>query len=81
MLFFGPGDYSHAIGAPGDLNDPRVREARRRVADAARRHGKFAGTVGSRQNWDELKALGYRFINVGSDVVGLAAHFRAIQPG
>ena len=81
MLFFGPGDFSHALGVPGELNHPRVQEARRRVADAARRHGKFAGTVGSRQNWDELKSLGYRFINVGSDVVGLAAYFRAILPG
>jgi 4-hydroxy-2-oxoheptanedioate aldolase len=46
MLFFGPGDYSHALGIPGNFDDPRIAEARQRVAEAATRHGKFAGTVG-----------------------------------
>ncbi|MEX0741535.1 MAG: aldolase/citrate lyase family protein, partial [Phycisphaeraceae bacterium] len=40
MLFFGPGDYSQGLGVPGKLNDPRVDEARRAIAQAAQRHGK-----------------------------------------
>lgn len=71
MLFFGPGDFSQGIGAPGQWSHPRLIEARRRVAEVARAHGKFAGTVGSAANFDELRALGYQFISVGADVVGL----------
>ena len=78
MLFFGPGDFSQGIGAPGEWDDPRLLDARRRVAEAARRHGKFAGTVGSTANMDELVALGYRFISLGADVVGLSNYCRGI---
>jgi 4-hydroxy-2-oxoheptanedioate aldolase len=79
MLFFGPGDFSQAIGVPGKLDHPRVLEARQRVAEAAVRAGKFAGTVGSPANRDELIALGYRFINLGSDVNGLGAYFAQLR--
>jgi 4-hydroxy-2-oxoheptanedioate aldolase len=68
MLFFGPGDFSHAIGVPGQFDDPRVLNARRRVAEVCAAHGKFAGTVGGPHNVAELLALGYQFINMGSDV-------------
>jgi 4-hydroxy-2-oxoheptanedioate aldolase len=74
MIFFGPGDFSHAIGAPGQWDDPRIGEARKRVADACRAHGKFAGTVGSLANLEELVALGYQFVNVGADVVSLLTY-------
>ncbi|MFA6665790.1 MAG: aldolase/citrate lyase family protein [Armatimonadota bacterium] len=88
MLFFGPGDFSHGIGVPGELNHPQVVEARRRMADAATRHGKFAGTVGSPGNLDDLMAEGFRFINAGSDVRGLRVYcddivgkFKSIEAG
>jgi 4-hydroxy-2-oxoheptanedioate aldolase len=74
MLFFGPGDFSHGIGAPGEFDDPRVREARRRVAEVCKAHGKFAGTVGSPQTAPELMDMGYRFLNLGADVRALALH-------
>jgi 4-hydroxy-2-oxoheptanedioate aldolase len=79
MLFFGPGDFSQGIGAPGVWNDPRLLDARRRVAEAAVRHGKFAGTVGSTANMDELIALGYRFINLGADVIALSQYCKGIM--
>ena len=79
MLFFGPGDFSHGIGAPGVWDHPRLLEARRRVADAARAHGKFAGTVASSANLDELNALGYRFLSMGSDVVGLSQYCKSVM--
>jgi 4-hydroxy-2-oxoheptanedioate aldolase len=79
MLFFGPGDFSHGIGAPGVWNHPRLLDARRRVAESARAHGKFAGTVGSPANMDELVALGYRFLNLGADVVALSQHCQSIM--
>lgn len=78
MLFFGPGDFSHAIGRVGDLAAPEVVDARRKVAEAARRHGKFAGTVGSPQNLAQLVDLGYQFVNLGADVTCLAAGFQAM---
>ncbi|MBA4386472.1 MAG: aldolase [Verrucomicrobia bacterium] len=78
MLFFGPGDFSHAIGAPGAWNHPRLLDASRRVAEAAVAHGKFAGTVGSAANLDELIAMGYRFVSVGADVAGLSQYCKGI---
>jgi 4-hydroxy-2-oxoheptanedioate aldolase len=74
MLFFGPGDFSHGIGAPGQFNHPKLLEARRRVVEAALTHGKFAGTVASPANLAELQDMGYRFLNLGADVVGLSQY-------
>ena len=78
ILFFGPGDFSQGIGAPGDFSHPRLIEARERVAEAAIRHGKFAGTVGSPANLGSLIEMGYRFVSVGADVVGLGGYFSGI---
>ena len=80
MLFFGPGDFSHGIGAPGVWDDPRIVDARRRVAEAALAHGKFAGTVVSGDP-DELIGLGYRFLSIGADVVGLAKYCQSLIAG
>lgn len=78
ILFFGPGDYSHSIGHSGEFNHPDVIKGFERVAEAARKHGKFAGTVGSMAVAEERIAMGYQFLNVGADVVGLSSYFRSI---
>jgi 4-hydroxy-2-oxoheptanedioate aldolase len=78
MIFFGPGDFSQSIGAPGRMDHPLIAETRRRIAELAVKHGKYAGTVGSTGNAEELIAMGYRFISVGADVVGLTQYFRGI---
>jgi len=78
MLFFGPGDFSHSIGDPGNFANPQVLEARKRVADTARKYGKFAGTVGSLANVKELIEMGYNFINIGADVIFLAEGYKKI---
>jgi 4-hydroxy-2-oxoheptanedioate aldolase len=78
MLFFGPGDFSHSIGAPGQWNHPQLLEARRRVAEAARAHNKWAGTVATLENADEWVEMGYRFLNLGGDVVALSHHCRDV---
>ncbi len=72
ILFFGPGDFSHGIGAPGDWDDPRISEARELVARTARKYGKHAATTCSIDNLKEYVNMGYNFLNVGADVVGLA---------
>ena len=74
ILFFGPGDFSQGIGAIGQWDHPEIAKARKLVADTARRHGKFAGTVGSPANIDELRSMGYQFVSIGADVVGLGQY-------
>ena len=46
-------------------------ETRRRVAEVANKYGKFAATVGSPDNLQELIDMGYHFVSVGADVVGV----------
>jgi len=71
MLFFGPGDFSQGIGAPGQWDHPLLVETRKRVAEVAGKYGKFAATVGSKANLEELLAMGYHFVSIGADVVAL----------
>ena len=78
IVFFGPGDFSQSIGKPGECNAPEVAAARKRVAAAALRHGKFAGTVGSPSRVRELQQEGFRFINLGADVLGLGSYCREL---
>lgn len=79
MLFFGPADFAHSLGTLCDLSDPRVEEARKKVAETARRHGKLAGTVGSIANLKTLYDMGYRFVNIGADVVGLGQYYQNLS--
>ncbi len=78
MLFFGPGDYSHAIGHPGDMSHPEVKAGFIKVAEAAKKYGKFAGTVGGVANAAERVAMGYQFLNIGADVIALDFYFKDI---
>lgn len=73
-LFFGPGDFSQGIGAPGDWNNPRLLEARKLVAQIARKHGKIAATSGGIDSLDSFLEMGYNLVNVGADVVGLSSY-------
>lgn len=76
MLFFGPGDFSQGIGAPGQWDHPKLIETRRLVAKMANKYGKYAATVGSTDNLHELTNMGYKFVSVGADVVGLSTYCR-----
>ncbi|MDD3840539.1 MAG: aldolase/citrate lyase family protein [Clostridia bacterium] len=78
MIFFGPGDFSQGIGTPGQWDNPKIDETRRRVAEVAIKNGKFAGTVGGPGNLKQLTEMGYRFISVGADVVGLSEYCKNI---
>jgi 4-hydroxy-2-oxoheptanedioate aldolase len=75
IVFFGPGDFSQGIGAPGEWDHPKISETRQRIAELSIKHGKFAGTVGSLGNLDQLVEMGYRFISMGADVVGLSEYY------
>ncbi|WP_135552268.1 HpcH/HpaI aldolase family protein [Paenibacillus cymbidii] len=74
-VFFGPGDFSQGIGAPGEWNHPLIVETRKRIADLAIKHGKIAATVGGVGNLEELVGMGYRFISIGADVIGLNDYY------
>lgn len=78
MLLFGPCDFSHGLGVPGQMDHPKVVEARRRVVEAARSHGKFAGTVGSVDTYRALVEMGFQFINIAADVTSLGQSFQGI---
>lgn len=75
-LLFGPGDFSHRLGLPGQIAAPPVVAARQRVAAAARAHGKFLMAAGLYAPFDEMVAEGHRWFNVGADVVGLGSYFQ-----
>lgn len=78
MLFFGPGDFSQGIGAPGQWDHPLLIETRKRVAAVANKYGKYAATVGSIANLQDLLDMGYHFVSVGADVVGLKNYCQEI---
>lgn len=75
MIFFGPADFAQGIGDPTGSN-PEVDRVRRLVAKAARKYGKFAGTVGGAANFDSLVEMGYTFISTGADVVALWKYYK-----
>jgi len=76
MLCFGPGDYSHLIGKPGEVSAPEVVEARQQVARVARQNGKFVMIAGMLAPRDVLEAEGHGFFNLGADVVGLSNYMK-----
>jgi 4-hydroxy-2-oxoheptanedioate aldolase len=72
MLLFGPGDFSHRLGKPGEVNAPEVVAARKRVAAAAKKHGKFCMSAGLYAPLADLVAEGHGLFSVGADVVAIA---------
>ena len=52
---------------------------RKRIAKVCVANGKFAGTVGGLGNLPELLDMGYRFISIGADVVGLLQYFKQME--
>ena len=78
MIFFGPGDFSQAIGDPGNFSNPELVRVQRLVVETAHKHGKFAGTV----SVPSLKAcydMGYDFVNCGADVLAIGANCDSIK--
>jgi 4-hydroxy-2-oxoheptanedioate aldolase len=78
IIFFGPADFSHGIGVPGQWNDPRIADTRRRIARVCRDKGKIAGTVGSPHDLQDLVNMGYGFIAMGADVIGMSEYCKRL---
>lgn len=73
-LFFGPGDYSLALGIAGQLQHPDIKAVRQRIAEIARKNGKIAATVCGRDQIRDYADMGYNLLSVGADVVALAQY-------
>ena len=68
-LFFGPGDFSVAVGVPGQIDHERVRAGMAQVAAAAKAAGKWWGTVAVGPDmFARVHALGARLICPGGDI-------------
>ena len=78
MIFFGPGDFSHAIGHPAEFDHPEIRRVRKLVVDTAHKYGKFAGTVTGMSTMKEYYDMGYDFLNCSADVVAINADCNAV---
>ncbi len=75
-FLFGPGDFSHRIGKPGMVNDPVVVAARKRVAAAARKNGKFAMSAGLFAPFNDLVSEGHSVFGIGADVVAVSSYVK-----
>ena len=78
MIFFGPGDFSHAIGHPAEFNHPEITRVRKLIVETAHKYGKFAGTV-SVPSLEQCYAEGYDFVNGGSDVRAVGVNCDSIM--
>ena len=76
MLFFGANDFSHALGRPGQMDDPCINDIRRRIGEAIQVNNKFGFASARPDNIPELIKMGYRFLSVGADVLGLSSYFK-----
>lgn len=75
-LLFGPGDFSHLIGKVAQVKDPEVVAARKRVAAAARKHGKHVVVAGLLDSRAALEAEGASIFTLGADVIGIGEYFK-----
>ncbi len=75
MLLFGAGDFSHRIGKLGQVNDPQVVAARKRVAAAALANGKYVAVASLYGQKEEIIAEGTSIFTLGADVLGLGDFF------
>lgn len=70
MLFVGPGDLSLALGIPFEFDHPKIVDAYQRVADAAKRAGKWWGTVSISPEMVKRNVdMGAQLFNLGGDQV------------
>ena len=68
VIWLGHFDLTNFLGIPGNFSHPAYREAVKRIADAARRHGKAAGYMAADTALGrEYLGHGYRMIATGTD--------------
>lgn len=78
VLFLGPGDMSIRLNCTPGVNDPVMLEAQKKIAAAARQHGKAWGRpVGTAADVKTIVNLGAQFIVHGSEFGALHSHLHA----
>jgi 4-hydroxy-2-oxoheptanedioate aldolase len=66
-VFLGPGDMSLRLGCSPSVSDPRMMDAQKRIAAAARAHGKAWGRpVGSAEDAKVIVGMGAQIVALGS---------------
>ncbi len=79
-LLFGPADFSILSGVPGQFDHPKVKDAIRRIGEAARASGKHWGQpTGSVEQTKQLMDMGARFFCHGADIVHVLFALQRIQ--
>ena len=78
VVFFGPGDFTHAIGHVGEINHPKVVETKRRIVEGCRKNGKWAGIPTTVDTVQQTIDEGFQFLAIAADVAGLGLYFRDI---
>jgi 4-hydroxy-2-oxoheptanedioate aldolase len=80
ILLLGPGDFSILSGIPGRMDDPRILDAKRKIAAAASRAGKDWGCpAGSVQQAEELLEMGARLICYQADIIMIKSGLEQVQ--
>jgi 4-hydroxy-2-oxoheptanedioate aldolase len=70
ILFLGPGDFSILAGVPGQFDHPKIKDAMKQVAAAAKKAGKHWGMpIFSVEHAKEVLELGGRFLCHGADLL------------
>jgi 4-hydroxy-2-oxoheptanedioate aldolase len=80
-FFFGPADMTQSLGIPCQFDHPQMTEARKLIAAAAKKHGKFWGMpVGSAEQAHKLNAEeGAQFFACGAAIIMLKDGYQAIR--
>lgn len=77
VLFIGVADLSFSLGLRGETNHPLHREAIAKIADAARRHGKFLGRpAATPDHVKQFMADGFQLFQTPTDIGFLSAAAR-----
>ena len=75
VLFLGPGDMSLRLGCTAAVTDSQMLEVQRKIAAAARKHGKTWGRpVGTADDARVIIEFGAQLVAFGSDFGGLHKH-------
>jgi 4-hydroxy-2-oxoheptanedioate aldolase len=74
VIFLGPFDLSHSLGIPGQVEDPRIKDAERRVVKICEAHGKSAGIFAvNGAAAAERAAQGFRYITIAMEAMFLSS--------
>lgn len=80
VLLLGPADFSILSGFPGQMDHPQIKNARQKIAAAARNAGIHWGTTcGSVEDIRNLLAMGARLLCYGADILMVKQGLEQIQ--